>query len=283
MQIAPVRDIDRVKNSSFLLNSYVTFRKALPNLLKDDTVRQSQAECSEAECQVSLTLHQAVLTGIGDVSPITKQRDIIYTLTIDRSSLLPIAVKQTASDTGSRDYTDVHFTRVDTHPKRPEDASWAYTGYPGYKLTVPGAGLKMLAFGTIAPTWELPAFGSKERVELKSAATAKGVRFLLLEFWISHCGYSIEAVQILNYIGKRFPEVKIFGINANDDARTIEIFQKNHAPQYTLLQDTTGVSTEYGVAAYPTIYLLDSAGRILYVGDASESKITAAIQHTEHK
>jgi thiol-disulfide isomerase/thioredoxin len=283
VQIVPVKNIDTVQSSSFLLNSYVTLRKALPALLKENTGEQSPADCTAATCQVSLTLHQSVLTGLGDVSPITKLRDITYTLTIDRSSLLPVAVKQTASDTGNGDYTEVHFTHIDTQPSRPTDASWSYTGYPEYKLAVPGVAPKMLEIGSIAPTWQLAALGTEQKIELTSAATAEGVKFILLEFWISHCGYSIEAVQTLNSIGKRFPDVKILGLNPNDDARTINGFQKNHLPQYTLLQDTAGVSKKYGVAAYPTIYLLDRAGRILYAGDANESKIAAAIQQAVSK
>lgn len=279
VRITPVRKIDAVANASFLLNSYVTLRKALPILLKDLTVRQSSAECNKAICQVSLTLHQAVLTGIGDVSPIQKQRDITYTLTIDRSTLLPVAVKQMATDTGSGEYTDVHFLQIDTPPTRPADSTWAYTGYPGYKLSVPGAAPKMLEVGTVAPTWQLPAFGNEQNVDLKSAGTEQGVKFILLEFWISHCGYSIEAVQTLNSIGKRFPEVKVLAINPDDDARTVEAFRKSQAPHYTLLQDTAAVSAKYGVFGYPTIYLLDSAGHILYAGDAN--KITAAIQHAK--
>ena len=281
VRITPVRNIEAVANASFLLNSYVTLRKALPTLLTDQTVRQSSAECDKATCQVSLTLHQAVPARIGDFSPIQKPRDIPYALTIDRSTLLPTAVKQTASDTGSGEYTDVHFSQIDTHPTRPADSTWAYTGYPGYKLSVPGVAPKMLEVGTVAPTWQLPAFGNEQKVDLRSAGTEQGIKFILLEFWISHCGYSIEAVQTLNSIGKRFPEVKILAINPDDDEGTVDAFRKSQAPHYTLLHDTAAVSAKYGVAGYPTIYLLDSGGRILYAGNANESKITAAIQHAK--
>jgi thiol-disulfide isomerase/thioredoxin len=133
-------------------------------------------------------------------------------------------------------------------------------------LVAPGNGRKLLAVGNNAPRWALPLANEQGKViSLTQVLEDRKNRLVLLEFWISHCGASIEAVPKLNAIASRFGSsgLAVLGINPDDAGTTIQTFAKNNAPHFTLLSEGQKVTEEYGVIAYPTVFLIDAEGTIV--------------------
>lgn len=277
LQMAAVHGIDGLKNNSFLFNSFLTLRRALPALLADTTVKKSVAPCDSATCVLNLTIPHATLSAIGTLSPIQLQRDITYSITINRNTMLPTKVRQTNSANG--DFMEVQFLNVNLHPEKPSAASWLYTSYSTYKFAPPANAPKLLAVGSIAPAWTVPSLeDATSEIDLPHLLQQSDAKLVLLEFWISHCGYSIAAVHTLNAISQRYKEsLKIVAVNPDDDALTMKLFQKNFSPGYPLFLDKSGVAQQYGVSFYPTVFLINREGRIVYAGAADEASLLTAI------
>lgn len=110
----------------------------------------------------------------------------------------------------------------------------------------------------------MPAFKGGHEVSLSDY---KG-KLLLIEFWISHCGHCIRAVEALNAIRRDYPgeDLEIVSINIHDDAHVISRFIENNRPEYTMLVGGESVSQSYGIAAYPSAVLVGRDGRALTTG-----------------
>jgi thiol-disulfide isomerase/thioredoxin len=111
-----------------------------------------------------------------------------------------------------------------------------------------------IALHTIAPDFTLP--GLQDSVSLSSL---RG-KVVLLEFWIRNCGYCIEAVPALN----GYPNV--YAINIHDTPADIALFAKNHKAGYKMLYNGEKVAELYGVDGYPTVVIVDRAGKVVYFG-----------------
>ena len=277
LQMTAIHSIDGLKNNSLLFISFLTLRRALPALLADTTVKKSVASCDIATCVLNLTLPHATLSAIGTISPIQLQRDITYSITIDRNTILPTRVRQTNS--ANSDFMEVQFFNVNLHPEKPSAASWLYTSYSAYKLAPPANAPKLAEVGSIAPAWTLPSLEDPtSKIDLPHLLQQSDTKLVLLEFWISHCGHSIDAVHTLNAISHRYKEsLKIVAVNPDDSALTMQLFQKNFSPGFPLFLDRSGAAQQYGVSFYPTVFLINRVGRIIYAGNADEASLLTAI------
>jgi len=280
LQMTAIHSIDALKNNSLLFNSFVTLRAALPALLGDGSATSSVPSCTAATCIVDIRVPKATLSAIGTLSPIQLQRDITYSITIDRATMLPTEVRQTNS--ANSDFMDVQFSNLNLTPSKPAPSSWLYTSYPDYKLVPPANAPKPLAVGSSAPSWTLPVLDNpSQTISLDEVLRQRDTKLVLLEFWISYCGHSIDAVTTLNSLARQYKDsIKVIAINPDDSASTMQLFRKNFAPQYPLLSDGTKAAQQYGVSAYPTIFLINREGKIVYAGDADKSNLLTAIENS---
>jgi peroxiredoxin len=140
-------------------------------------------------------------------------------------------------------------------------------------LPAPDPGL--LAVGTMAPEFSLQT-PTGERVQLSSL---RG-RTVLLEFfatWCPHC--QAEAAHLQRLLAS-LPEQKFafLGVNADsEDAASVYAYDRFFGVSYPTLLDPGGrpgsfnqagsagsVTRAYGVAFYPTFYVIDPSGRIVW-------------------
>ena len=107
---------------------------------------------------------------------------------------------------------------------------------------------------------------------------------MLLEFWISFCGHSIDSVPKLNAIADRFSHagLSVFAINPDDNDHTIQLFIRNNAPRYTLLEEGQNAEDAYGVSSFPTAFLIDKQSKIVYAGPVDEAMLTQKIAALLH-
>jgi peroxiredoxin len=278
IQMSPVnfaKDLERV---SFLYNSFLTLRLALPNLLADATIAKSVASRTGSNYEIDVRTPRAVLTATGTLSPITLPRDITYRITIDGKSFLPLIVRQTNNQ--NADFALVTFSNLNTNPAKMSADSWLYTSYRDYRLAVPGPTMKLLAVGSATPQWTLPlANGNGRTISLAEVLKDSSTKLVLLEFWISHCGYSIDAVAKLNALAKRFAPagLTVLAVNPDDSEDTIRTFAKTYRPHYTLVADGGEITKQYGVGGYPTVLIVNAEGTILYAGGFDQEKLVDKI------
>jgi thiol-disulfide isomerase/thioredoxin len=279
LQMTAVRSTRALENASFLFNSIVTLRAALPTLLNDTSVTKSLVSCNPAACIADIRLAQTTLSALGTLSHVGLKRDITYRITINRVTTLPTEIKQLNS--ANDDFMDVQFSNLRLNPPKPAASSWLYTSYPDYKLVQPANAPKPLAVGSTAPSWTLPLLDHpNETISLDAVLKQPDTKLVLLEFWISHCGHSIDAVPTLNAIARSNKGLKIFAINPDDSAPTMQLFQKNFAPTYPSLPEGTKAAQQYGVSGYPTIFLVNRDGKIIYAGAADDSNLQSTIQNS---
>lgn len=263
IQMTAVRSPAALDRASYLVNSWATLRRALPLILADSSIRKSVVAASPSAFEIEFRIPRAVLTSTGALSPITLDREIIYRLTVDRDTFLPTAVQQRNNQ--NQDGVLVEFSKINPSPAQRPEASWRYTSYPEYRLAATHSKPQLLPIGSPAPPWSVP----------QPAST----RLTLLAFWISHCGYSIDAVPALNALQARFGSagLTLLAINPHDSEDTIQAFRKNHGPQYPLLAHGQEVAGKYGVSGYPTIYLINAEGVIVYAGPMDARALTSQI------
>lgn len=246
--------------NSFLYNSIITWKKALPVILKDSAIGKTVTDTvinNKPYYLISLSLYKQTLDGLGHFIELTKDRHIIYKLLVNKDTYLPETVIQ-SNDVDS-DYTRVDFTNIQLSPVQPMERSWYYSTYAGeYKERVKKE-IKVPPIGTPAPEWKLPLHASADSLQLRSFRGKP----VLLEFWIKNCGYCIEAVPALNKLAKR---CTVLGINVNDSKEDIDFFIKKNKPEYKILDDGHTISEQYGVAYYPAVILIDKNGRVRYAG-----------------
>lgn len=278
LQMTPVRSANGLEHVSYLYNSVLTLRLALPKLLGDTGVVKSLARLTDSSFEVDVRIPRAVLTATGKLLPLTLPRDITYRITVDRRSFLPQRVRETNSQNG--DFRLVEFSRMNANPaKLPED-SWFYSSYKGYHPTVPGPTRELLPVDSAAPRWTLPvATGAVGNRSLEKTLKDGKTKLVLVEFWISHCGYSIGAVAGLNALASHFASagLKVLAVNPDDSESTIRLFAKNYHPHYTLIADGGRAARQYGVSGFPAVFLVNKKGTIVYSGGFDEQLLAEKI------
>jgi thiol-disulfide isomerase/thioredoxin len=258
-------------------NSPITLRKALPAILADPTIEKRISETSMAGkgyYLIRLVLNRRTIERLGGFSELSTDRKITYGITIDKSTHLPLEILQ--KNSVNHDFMKSTFHNFTTRPAAPQELSWYYSSYTNaYTLTQKKV-LQPLPLYTAAPDWELPLFGSRERVTLSGL---KG-KVVLLEFWNKNCGYCISAVPKLNALAQKYAQkdVRVLGINVHDKAQDIEAFYQRNKPGYNTLYQGSRVAEAYGIGHYPTVVLLDKAGKVIYLGGLDVQEIEKLLQ-----
>jgi cytochrome c biogenesis protein CcmG/thiol:disulfide interchange protein DsbE len=83
---------------------------------------------------------------------------------------------------------------------------------------------------------------------------------VVLDFWATWCGPCIAAAPMLVKAAKKYPEIRIVGISA-DDLDDIKKFANDHAITYTLARDEQQeLWRDYFVRGLPTTIVIDAQG-----------------------
>jgi thiol-disulfide isomerase/thioredoxin len=270
--------------ASFFYNSVITLKNALPAIISDREIEKLLRDTSINHRNfyiITLTMHKKTISNLGNhFDEMTQERNIIYTITIDAKSLLPVTIRQANSI--NTDFTETNFTAIDTISYTPAAGSWFYTTYLAeYKPATQKDTPPLLATGANAPNWTLPFYNKTETIALNKM---KG-RVILLDFWIKNCGPCIESTPYLNALHKKFNSkgVEFLSINAYDSKEDISWFCKKHAIGYKVLMNGKAVAEQYGVSGFPTFFIIDKKGKIIYAAPGFTPAIAAVIEKTIEK
>ncbi len=268
-----------LEGSAALYNSLITLRNVLPAIIKDDKIPKTARDTmvnNRSYHLLEFVLENKTLnyTGTGFTAttlPLTFHHKLI----VDKKSNLPVTLLQTKK--GSLDLNRTDFTDINVSSAEPAEKSWYYSTYlREYKID-DAKPLSIIAAGQTAPEFELTNYSSNVK---ESLAQYKG-KIVLLEFWIRHCGYCIEAVSTLNKMHDTFPKDKfgILALNTEATRENIGLFNARNPAKYTIMYgDNAELNKDYGVGAFPQVVLINKAGTIIYSGGLDAEKLNLLIQ-----
>lgn len=115
-----------------------------------------------------------------------------------------------------------------------------------------------------APAFSLP---DKNGGTISLASATQGKKLVLLNFWFAACPPCREEFPVLEEMYRRHKDrgFEIIGINATDDAQTMNAFIKENDLTFRFVRDEGGqVSAQYKVEATPTSILIDENGQMIW-------------------
>ena len=247
----------------FLLNSPLALKNALPTILKDARIQKklSVTTINGREYYVlEFSLTKAVINSNGGIFEVRADQNATYRVTVDKRTFLPTEVLET-NDKNDETVRST-FAEITEKPVVPKPLSWYFSSYKDEYQLEKKEKLTLIEVGKTSPDFNLAGFGS---VAQASLAQYKG-KLVLLEFWITHCGFCIAAVPKLNDISQRFGEkgLQVISINMHDPAETIEFFKTKNKPEYMILTGGDSIAKAFGVEGYPAIVLVDKNGKVVY-------------------
>ena len=144
-----------------------------------------------------------------------------------------------------------------------EVKSYSDTTSIGYYL-----GLLENQIGEMAPDWELADIdGNKYHL-----SEYKG-KFVLLEFWAVGCGACIKSVKAINRLDSLYKDkgLIVIGIESAQKANEVQTikFINDYDFKYLTLFEGKVVAENYKVRAFPSVFLINKMGKIVYANIGS--------------
>ena len=115
---------------------------------------------------------------------------------------------------------------------------------------------------TIAPAFTLTSLQSKS----VSLSDYKG-QLILLDFFFKDCYPCMKAIPILQSLHEKYKSkgLNVIGIDPLDDESSgINHFVTKAGITYPVLLDKKDVNKAYHISSYPTLYLIDKKGNVIY-------------------
>lgn len=147
--------------------------------------------------------------------------------------------------------------------------------YEPYKIP------ELLPKDTNAPPWSLVSLND----ETINLSDLKG-QLVLIDFFYKSCYPCLQALPGLQDLHEKYNNkgLKIIGIDPYDTKEKDEIdtFLAKQGVTYTVLLGGKDVVKEYHVSGYPTIYLIDKEGKVLFTqagyGEGTEERLEEVIK-----
>ena len=256
---------------TFFFNSIQTLRSVIQQWVQSDSIPMYERDTlieNRAYKLVQVNMHQYPLLYVNNFEKMERLPDsvtIFYTIIIDVETGLPYQILHT-SNAWKSNYKTV-FTNINTQPIEPEADSWYCSTYQKeYKpkkkenrqLITPGA--------MMMPVWSLPEYNGKDNPVLKSSEVKD--KLVLFDFWIKACGHCMASFPVQQRLQKTYggSAFQLLSVNALEKKEDIGFFYKREKPLYKMLYEGETMAKELGVDGYPTLILVDKAGKVIYAG-----------------
>ncbi|PRP67139.1 hypothetical protein BST86_08530 [Nonlabens agnitus] len=202
-----------------------------------------------------------------DNLPIEKQRKIFFFNEDDNLKNIIYSVKFQ----NEHQYNEWHFTNEKYNSITDSDLQLELSNLidsykiEDYKETDPKE-MEPIANGIEAPVFEGFNFQLNDSISLKDYRN----KYVLVDFWYKDCFPCIKAIASLNKIRTEYSknDLAILGLNPYDnkekDKEKLEEFIEINEMNYPTIFVDNEVTKIYNVRAYPTFYIIDTNGEIVY-------------------
>lgn len=168
--------------------------------------------------------------------------------------------------------------------KLKDEVSLSISSIPAYyhlKEYTPRQPVALLPEGSLAPDWSLNA-ANNEKISLSDL---KG-QVVLMDFFYESCLPCMQALPFLKALNEKYKSegLKVIGVDSYDKKENgIAEFLKHKGITYpVLLDEAYKTDTDYHISGYPTIYLIDKQGKILFsmagLSKSNEEKLEELIK-----
>ena len=105
-------------------------------------------------------------------------------------------------------------------------------------------------------------------------------KLVLLDFWYSACKPCIKASFILEDLQQKYASrgLVVLGMNTMDKADKARRHNKKHDITYNTTICSRDIKTAYKIRSYPSFYLIDETGKIVYSTSGYSSALKADLQ-----
>lgn len=129
---------------------------------------------------------------------------------------------------------------------------------------------------TIAPGWTLKTLDSKSI----SLSDFKG-QLVVIDFFYKDCPPCRKAIPILQSLHEKYKSkgLNVMGIDPIDEENsTLKRFISKAGITYQVLLDKNDVNKDYHVSSYPTLYLIDKKGNVIYAESGFNESATNELE-----
>ena len=242
----------------------------LPDLVKLDTSGAIQFESWKDKKFIYLRMNYADLTQY-DVTKRSK------TLTIDTSTMLPVAMRSHQESLGKIQDLYYHIKEIQVN-----DPSFHYEfSSPGFltnysqQILEPGRPLLRLQ-GQQAPAFTLSTFDKKE-------ISLEGLRgkIILLDFWEVWCGPCIESMPKVQHLYDTYKDkgLHVFGIiNDIKQLGPSKLLVQKRGFSFPMLTGNEQLKKDYKINAIPLYILIGKSGKIIFLSAGYSDELETAIR-----
>ncbi len=146
---------------------------------------------------------------------------------------------------------------------------------------------KILKNGESAPSFSLPATDGK----MYSLSDFKKAKAMLIIFMCNHCPYVVPKVKEMKRIAEDYPDLKVIGINSNEDENypedsfgNMKQYHKKWNLNFVYLHDESQeVARAYGAVCTPDPFLFDENFKLIYHGRIDDTHGKEEGKHELHE
>lgn len=258
---------------SFLNHSIYSLRYALPWIIEEASenfiIRDSTIDGKD-NWAISFLLSKGSIRSNGARLNLTEEIDMRYTFLINKRSYLPLMVIQENKMT--KDSLLTFFSDIDLSPAFKQNKFFVSNYTPTYKK-IDG---KAKQFSITSVDFKLPSIDG----DSLSVSNLKG-NIVMIDFWINNCSPCIQIIPALRSFQNEFDKksFRLISVNSYDDVEDIRFFLKSKPMiDYPVLYNGKSIADQYGINGFPTIFLLDKSGKVIYKGDFKEAYLRNMIK-----
>ncbi len=266
---------------SFLYNSIITLRNALPLIIADHSSKKSIEDVvinGHDYKLITVNIGKRRIQNLGEeFDNMQTQYNFIYEIMVDPDTYLPVEILQ--RNDLDKDFIRTNFANINLNPAVPNINSWYYSTYTNeFKPAESKARPKQLSRGSLAPEWKLKSYDDGMEVSLSDL---KG-KVVVIDFWIRNCGPCISSVPYLNELRDKYrnEDFELLSLNSYDSKEEIEKFVKKHNVKYPVLLNAGKITEEYGADSYPTLFIIDRSGKVIYSHSGFNKSLVSEIEKT---